>query len=92
MSSKIRLTESQARMLATLASGDTLPPYGRSDSGRQASAWWRTVRSLWRQGLVDITSAYLPDARRLLFRVRRVSVTTAGYKFLEALPTQNRSD
>lgn len=48
-----KLSPAQQRMLAEIDSlGSSSAPWGNSDSGRLASAWHRTARSLWDLGLV----------------------------------------
>lgn len=55
---KPRLSEAQARMVGRLEKvwpSRELCPGGQRDSGRQASAWYRTARSLERLGVAKLT-------------------------------------
>jgi hypothetical protein len=48
-----RLSASQLRMLRRLARGSELAPGGQPHSGREASAWYRTLKVLVRNGLAS---------------------------------------
>jgi hypothetical protein len=50
-----RLSPAQQVFLNVLSLyGDSRPPYGQHDSGRHASAWHRTARSLARLGYANV--------------------------------------
>jgi hypothetical protein len=51
----MHLSPAQQRMLADIAEkGESRPPWGYRDAGRDASSWHRTARSLRALGLVKI--------------------------------------
>lgn len=65
-----RLSPAQQTFLQALDEfGVSVPPGGQPDSGRHASAWYRTARSLVRLGLIRLSTVIGGGTATPLFRV-----------------------